>query len=318
MYLEESDRLGILPVFTLYGMVRSEPGKSEKGGLAAEMARNAADAAAMRKYFAELKILLQRAGKHGKPAILHVEPGLWDQFLTAPEFRPNALEKVRVVVKSAGLPEFEGLDDTAASFGKAFGLLRDCHAPNVLLAGHFARGVGPDAAAGALASGGGWDLLFTEVGDRDAGFKAARGAADAWWKESDFRALRDWGAAVHARTGLPLLVWRIPLGNTRMAACNNTPWHYMDDKAEHWLEDYPSNPAVAEWARAGFVGLLFGGGTVECTVHKDSAKDGVTNPPPVEGNRGERSAFPDDDGGYLRLRAGNYYRSGALRIAGER
>jgi hypothetical protein len=106
------------------------------------------------------------------------------------------------------------------------------------------------------------------------------------------------------------MVWRIPLGNTVMAACNNTPWHYMDNRVEYWLEGYPGNRRVAEWSEAGVVGFLFGGGATDCTVHKDNAKDGVTNPPPVAGNKGETSTFPDDDGGYLRLRAGKYYQSG--------
>jgi hypothetical protein len=113
------------------------------------------------------------------------------------------------------------------------------------------------------------------------------------------------------------MVWRIPLGNTYMAACNNTAWHYMDNRAEYWLENYPANRHIKEWADAGFMGLLFGGGSIDCTVQLDNAKDGVTNPPPVPGNKGEQSTFPDDDGGYLRLRAGSYYKSGPLRLTGN-
>ena len=206
-----------------------------------------------------------------------------------------------------GLPELEGLEDSDASIGPAFGRMRDCHAPNVLLAGHVAKG--QDVPPGS------WDVLFTEVADRDAGFRQARGDAGAWWKEKDFVDFRDWAAQLHARTGLPLMLWRIPLGNTVMAACNNTPWHYMDNRAEHWLENYPSNARISDWADAGFVALLFGGGAVDCTVHRDNAKDGVTNPAPVAGNKGEKSTFPDDDGGYLRLRAGEYYKRGPLRLS---
>jgi len=275
--------------------------------------------ATMRKYLMDLKLFMVKAGETRKPIILHAEPGVWNRFLTAPEFRPNALEGIHVGVRASGLPELEGLDDSAVSFGKAFGILRDRYAPNVLLAWHLtnAGGVTPTRAAEALRASGAWDLLFTDVGDRDAGFMEAHGTANAWWKEKEFTELREWGREVYARSSLPIMVWRIPLGNTHMAACNNTPWHYMDNRVEYWLEDYPSNAHLAEWAEAGFVGLLFGGGTVECTVHRDSAKDGVSNPPPAPGNQGERSEFPDDDGGYLRLRAGNYYRKGPLRIPGS-
>jgi hypothetical protein len=319
MYLEESERLGALPVFTYYSLVRSSPAKVEPAEFSAEIARNCGNPATMKSYFSEVKLFMQKAGAQTKPVILHVEPGVWAQFLTAPVFRPNVLEQIRVAVRGAGLPELEGLDDSAASFGKAFGVLRDRYAPNVLLAWHVSRvdGLSAAAAADALLRCGAWDLLFTDVGDRDAGFKEARGIPNAWWTEKDFTDFREWGAEVYAQTGLALMVWRIPLGNTVMATCNNTPWHYMDNRVEYWLEGYPGNRHIAEWSAAGFVGLLFGGGSIECTVHRDNAKDGVTNPPPIAGNKGEQSVFPDDDGGYLRLRAGNYYQSGPLPIKGN-
>jgi ferric-dicitrate binding protein FerR (iron transport regulator) len=316
MYLQESQNLGVLPVFTYYGMLRSSPEKLDASAIAAEIRKNCTDEKKMRRYFEDVRLLMQLAGAHKKPVIIHVEPGLWARFLASPEFAPNSLDKIPVMVKSSGVPEFEGLDDTAASFGKAFGVLRDRLAPNVLLAWHVSKvdGFTPEVAADALLRCGAWDLLFTDVGDRDAGYKEARGATDAWWKDADFVAFRDWGKQVYARTGLPLMIWRIPLGNTHMATCNNTPWHFMDNRAEYWLEKYPSNRHIAEWADAGFIGLLFGGGTVECTVHKDNAKDGVTNPPPIPGNKGEKSEFSDDDGGYLRLRAGAYYQAGPLNL----
>jgi hypothetical protein len=316
MYLQESQNLGALPVFTYYGMLKSSPEKVDASAIAAEIRKNCGDEKRMRRYFEDVRLLMQLAGAHKKPVVIHVEPGLWARFLASPEFAPNSLDKIPVKVKSSGVPELEGLDDTAASFGKAFGVLRDRLAPNVLLAWHVSKvdGFTPEVAADALLRCGAWELLFTDVGDRDAGYKEARGATDAWWKEADFSAFRDWGKQVYARTGLPLMIWRIPLGNTVMAACNNTPWHFMDNRAEYWLEKYPTNRHIAEWADAGFIGLLFGGGTVECTVHKDNAKDGVTNPPPIPGNKGEKSEFPDDDGGYLRLRAGAYYQSGPLKL----
>jgi hypothetical protein len=319
MYLQESQNLGTLPVFTYYGILRSSPAKLEPSALAAEIQKNSRDPKLMRRYFEDVRLLLQLAGAHKKPVIVHVEPGLWARFLASPEFAPNQLDQIPMSVRSTGVPELEGLDDTAASFGKAFGVLRDRFAPNVLLAWHVSKvdGLTPEVAAEALLRCGAWELLFTDVGDRDAGYKEARGATDAWWKDADFVSFRDWGKQVYARTGLPLMIWRIPLGNTHMAACNNTPWHFMDNRAEYWLEKYPANRHIAEWADAGFIGLLFGGGTIECTVHRDNAKDGVTNPPPIPGNKGETSEFPDDDGGYLRLRGGAYYQAGPLKFGSK-
>jgi hypothetical protein len=122
--------------------------------------------ATMRKYLMDLKLFMVKAGETRKPIILHAEPGVWNRFLTAPEFRPNALEGIHVGVRASGLPELEGLDDSAVSFGKAFGILRDRYAPNVLLAWHLtnAGGVTPTRAAEALRASGAWDLLFTDVG----------------------------------------------------------------------------------------------------------------------------------------------------------
>ena len=319
MYLQESEKLGVIPIFTYYGMIRSSPSKVDPGDLAAELAKTCRDAGTMKKYFTDVKTLLQKVGATTKPVIVHVEPGVWAQFLTAPAFRSQGLDQIQVAVRSSGVPELEGLDDTAASFGKAFGVLRDRYAPNVLLAWHVAKadGLSPEAAAAALLKCGAWELLFTEVGDRDAGFKEARGIKGAWWTDKEFTDFREWGKEIYARTGLPLMLWRIPLGNTTMASCNNTAWHYMDNRVEYWLEGYPTNRRIAEWADAGFLGLLFGGGSIDCTVQHDNAKDGVTNPPPIPGNKGEQSTFPDDDGGYLRLRAGNYYKSGPLRLTGN-
>jgi hypothetical protein len=318
LYLNESEKRGAVSVFSYYALIPSKPGAGAPTPAAA-VALNAADRETMRRYLADLKLFMQKAGEYGKPVVLHAEPDVWGHFLTAPELRPNTPEGVRVAVRSTGLADVEGLDDTLASFGKVFGLLRDRYAPNVLLAWHASRRPGVTAAQAAEFARrcGDWDVLFTDGGDRDAGYRELRGGdPGAWWTERDFAELREWGREVGRRTGLPLAVWRIPLGNTVMAACNNTPWHYMDNRAEHWLEGYPANRRIAEWAAAGFVALLFGGGTVECTVHLDGAKDGVTDPAPIPGNRGESSSFPDDDGGYLRLRAGNYYRSGPLPLPG--
>jgi hypothetical protein len=286
LYLEECRRLGTTAVFTYYALMKK---------------REPENADVMKKYFTDLKTFMQKAGEREEPCILHVEPGVW-----------ASIENVRVAVRSSGLPELEGLEDSSSSFGKSFGLLRDRYAPNVLLAWHASRGEGAEA----IFRSGPWDLVFTDVADRDAGFNDAGGKPGTWWKDRDFGDFRAWCAELHRQTGLPVMIWRIPLGNTVMAACNNTPWHYEDNRAEYFLENYPSNRHILEWSQAGVVGLLFGGGAIGCTVHKDNAKDGVTNPAPVPGNKGETSTFADDDGGYLRLRAGKYYQD-PVRIFGN-
>ncbi|MBV8256195.1 MAG: hypothetical protein JO073_00105, partial [Actinobacteria bacterium] len=45
----------------------------------------------------------------------------------------------------------------------------------------------------------------------------------------------------------------------------------------------------------------------------DATKDGVTNPPPIDGNN-RLSLSADDDGGYFRAQVRAYYRAGALPL----
>jgi hypothetical protein len=262
---------------------------------------------------------MQRAGEFGRPVILHVEPDLWGYFLQNDQFRPNQLDQIHVIVKSTGHAELASLDDTAAGFAKAFVALRDKLAPNVLLAWHASKWGSPAAKtyADALAKCGKWDLIFTDPSDRDAAWRVAKGyhAEGAWWKDADFTSFRDWGGELHRLTGLPLMAWQIPMGNTIMAGCNNTEGHFMDNRPEYFLENFPANRHVAEYAANGFIGLLFGGGAGGCTSVADVMKDGVTNPPPVQGNKGEKAQFPDDDGGYLRVRGGAYYTKGPVPLS---
>ena len=55
--------------------------------------------------------------------------------------------------------------------------------------------------------------------------------------------------------------------------------------------------APARVRRGRFVGFMFGRGADGTTCACDAAKDGVTNPPPIDGNT--RVASADDDGGLL-------------------
>jgi len=311
-YIREADRQGTIPVFTWYMINQSRPG----GGDEPQRNRNnAQNADTMRAYFSDILSFMKEAGASGKTAIFHVEPDMWGFFLLYPD---KDADKVPVQVKSTGLPELAKFEDTLAGYGKAISALRDQFAPNVLLAFHVSKwgDPSPKTFADAILKCGKWDLIFTDPSDRDSGWKVAHNyhASGAWWKDADFASFRDWSGKLHKLTGLPLMAWQIPVGNTVMDSCNNTEGHFMDNRPEYFLENYPANRHVAEWAECGYVGLLFGGGAGGCTGVHDGCKDGVTNPAPVQGNKGEKAAFPDDDGGYMRLRGGNYYAKGPLPL----
>ena len=41
------------------------------------------------------------------------------------------------------------------------------------------------------------------------------------------------------------------MGNYYFATCNNTDGHYEDNRAQYFLEGYPTNPHLRQWAEAG-------------------------------------------------------------------
>ncbi|HYF52100.1 MAG TPA: hypothetical protein VEJ63_22005 [Planctomycetota bacterium] len=315
LYLNESEKMGCIPCVTYYQLLQSLPAAG-KGAEDVVNKTNGENGATMKAYFDDYKVLLQKCSEFGKPVIVHHEPDLWGYFLISQQFAPNEADKVKVIVKSSGHPDVAEFEDTAAGFGKAIVAMRDKYAPQVLLAWHASKWGNPDVNkfVAFLKQCGKWDLLFTDPSDRDSAWKIAKNyhAGGAWWTDADFNSFRDWSAELHKATKLPLMAWQIPMGNTVFASCNNTDGHYMDNRPEYWLENYPQNTHIAEYAAAGYIGLLFGGGAGACTNCRDVYKDGVTNPEPVKGNKGEKSAWPDDDGGYLRLRGGNYYTKGPL------
>src|SRR5207248_11330526 len=104
----------------------------------------------------------------------------------------------------------------------------------------------------------------------------------------------------------------IPYGNTKMRAVNNTWHHYQDNKVD-WLLDDSSGAHLNEYVQAGVAAFLFGGGADGTTDASDVAMDGVTNPEPINGNTG-RSLSADDDGGFFRQKAREYYAAGPLPL----
>ena len=109
-----------------------------------------------------------------------------------------------------------------------------------------------------------------------------------------------------------MVLWQIPLGNTKMRALNNTDHHYQDNRVE-WLLDEPARTHLTAYLNAGVIGFLFGGGNGEVTCACDAAGDGVTNPAPINGNT-VNSYNADDDGGFFHNRAAAYYTAGAMSL----
>jgi hypothetical protein len=347
-YMEEADAAGYIPVFTYYQLLQSNPGSGD------ESERNFANLnnpGTMAAYFADFKLLMQKCGAFGKRVIVHMEPDLWAYLQNDYAGGSDDAARVSAAVASSGFAEATGLPNTAAGFARCLVKLRDTYAPNVLLA-HHASGwatavdLGSDtrssldlaAHARRVANflnslGAGWDLFFYDPLDRDAGFyEFVYGDGGArWWNESDspttfpnFVRIRQWLGYLSQYQGKRCMLWQVPIGNYYYATCNNTDGHYEDNRAQYFLENYPTNPHLRQWADAGVIGILFGRGAGGPTTYADAKRDGVSNPSRYVNNGSRRSPtnlghtaqYSDDDGGYLRLRVRAYFAAGALTLPG--
>jgi len=296
----------------------------------------------------------------GKTAIVHVEPdlsGFAEQavldntrcsgYCTGQGNDPALL---KAAVKGSSDPDVAAYPDTYQGFNQALLHLRDLYAPNVLLAAHVsnwatskdiggpdqsldATALGQEAGAFVAASGitgppagaRGYDLLFNDVADRDAGYIKANWGVDTWWDARNvavpnFHRWEDYIGAASQAAGRSVMVWQIPLGNQYFDTENNTNGHYQDNRAEYFFGH------MDELARAGVIGLLFGAGNGGSTVNIDVMNDSVTNPASFCTGAGassgqvcntHTSTVSDDDGGYLRMAAGQYYASGAYPLGGS-
>jgi hypothetical protein len=277
---------------------------------------------------------MRKAAQFGHQVVVHVEPDLWGYLQQRAGNGTPA--SVSASVNSSGNVDVATFANNVQGFGQALLHLRDLYAPNVLLAFHAsdwaalwdvgsytgrdldAAALGRKVAAFANASGvrrlrsdtSAYDLVFNDVADRDSE------VSGIWWDRRNvafpnFHRWERYVGAIHAATGRPLVVWQVPEGNQWFRTEDGSPGHTQDNRAEYFLNH------VGELNGVGIVALLFGRGNPS-TTHTDADGDGETNPPAVcttdgvsTGTvcNGHLSRVADDDGGYLRMRAREYYRS---------
>ena len=304
MYVQDSWAHGIVPVLSYYMLLQSKPGGGDEAH---------ADLANLRNARHDGGVLERRAA--AVPARARLEAGR-----RARRARP------------LGLPRAGRRDDLAASFAaEQWIALRDKLAPNVLLAYHMS-GWGtkhdiayedpPDATVRAYAAQSAafyrslharFDVSFEDFSDRDAGFYAKiNGNPNTWFTPADFHRHLLYAQTFVRLAGVRMVAWQIPLGNTVMRAMNNT-WDHFQDNRVQWLLGPSGRAHLRAYVAAGFVGFLFGRGADGATCACDAAKDGVTNPAPINGNT-RPSLSADDDGGYFKAQARAYYRAGAITL----
>lgn len=314
-YITESKAAGFTPMFSYYQLLQSTPGNTLPEP--DSDFSNLANASTMRSWFEDIKLALQRSAGPDM-VVLQVEPDLWG-YIEQRNADPSA---VPVQVGASGMPELAGAANNARGLAQSVVKLRDLYAPNVRLAYHLSvwgtnhdillekpdnatvAALGDQAAAFYKALGANFDLTTAEYDDRDAGFKQIiNGQPGHWWQAADHdRNLLFLDHFVKG-SGLRVLEWQIPLGNTVMRASNNSWGHYQDNLVETLLG---SDALRARYVGVGVIGFAFGGGASGTTCACDAQGDGTTNPTPINGNvRSSLSA--DDDGGYFKEQATRTY-----------
>lgn len=329
-YLTETSKTGVIGVISYYQLMQSRPGASTTDASEATRdLRNLRNRRTMASYWEDVRAALVRSAGHG-PVVLHVEPDLWGYIQAhAPDDDP---ERVPAAVARSGDADLSGLPDDARGFAQAFVRLRDRYAPDVLLAYHVSpfgttkdihlsqpttaevRAMGASSAEFYRRLGADFDLLFSEFANRDAGQRqvAERDGGAAWWKPASFARFATYLGDVVRRTGRRVVLWQIPLGNTRMRAMDDTPGHWRDNRVQ-WLLGPGSAERRRAYLDAGVIGLLFGSPFADGTCACDARRDGVTNPPGGD-TRLRSSLTADDDGGFFRRRSRRYARAGAERL----
>jgi hypothetical protein len=329
-YITASAAHSMIAVFTYYEIVQSNP---SPGNESAELTK-ISTVCTMQAYWADFTVLMQKVGASGGQVVVQVEPDFWG-FMEHQSADPTTLP---AVVASSGNPDLAGLPNTVAGMGLAFLKLRDKYAPNAILGIHassWASGVDiatdqrstvdPAAEAdavvafvdkvGLVGNPAGitpWDVIFNDVADHDAGWYGALSNVH-WWDRNNvvFPNFARWLAfmsRMHTDTGLPLIEWQVPVGNQYFDTMNNTDGHYQDNRAEYFL----AHPG--QLSAAGIVAVLFGKANAGQTNYWDEKGDLITNPAPVNSWQcnmcnNHTSTVADDDGGYLRMAVGAYYRT---------
>jgi len=277
MYVQDSWAHHVIPVLTYYMLLQSNPPVA--GGEGPTDLAHLQDPQVMAAYWNDVRLLFQRVAGT-KPVVVHVEPDLW-----------GYLEQANAVA-------------LASSFAQQWIALRNQLAPNVILAYHMS-GWGtkhdivyedpPDATVKAYAAQSAafynalhakFDVAFEDYSDRDAGFyEKVENNPNTWFTPADFHRHLLYGATFVKLTGLRMVPWQIPLGNTFL---DDTWDHYRDNRVQ-WLLGPGGRAHLKAYVAAGYIGFLFGGGA-----------DGTTS--------------AQTDGGYFFKAARAYYKAGALKV----
>ncbi len=309
---------------TWYGLAEAPPAKYQPSPAAATPV-NAKVQSTMIAYWSMTKKFLQMAKEfEDVDCVMQIEPDEWGHLLLSCGWDYN--KEGTVLVGGSGMPELKGLPDTVKGWARAYRVLRDMYAPHVILAANPSAWDRNGTMSGErwgehfnkleVNASNGWDLFITQLHDWDTGqVRNGSNAKYPPYTEADIVSYHGsvdnwcaWIKPIHEATGMWGVAWQLPQGNATYATCDGSDGHGMDGVSELLLDNYPANTVAARMAAAGCPMWIFSLGGDGANVF-DNKKDGITNPTPHAGNKGLKSLFPDDDGGYLRLKGGEYFKN---------
>lgn len=298
-YLRESDAQGYVPVVQYYQM------NGEPGGTEGQFLAKTQNAATMNSYFADFKILMQRAKDFGKPVVVLLEADGFGFLQQQTNHNPNAY----AAIEDSGLADLASLPNNVAGFGLAFLQLRKTVAANNVVLGLHVSGwaSGKDIAyfnvtdplvpevdrvydylapfgLASNVTGTTYDLVVADPLDRDADYYRLEHGVDRWWDASDtasissksFNRYAEWLRLWNVKSSKRWILWQIPLGNS--ASLNvynaaNPGEGYKDNRAEYFFANGTAH--LAKFADAGVIALLFGAGASgQSSYETDRFSDG--------------------------------------------
>jgi hypothetical protein len=301
-YLNECHTQGFMPVVQYYCM-NGYSGYNESAFYATTQ-----NVGIMTTYFNDFKTLMERCKDYGNPVLVLMEGDGYAYMEIQSGNNPDAYS----AIAATGIPELQGLPNTAAGWGLAFLKLRkDVGATNVILGMHISGwATGKDIAyyqanvplqpevdtAYAFlrklgletnVTGDTYDVLVGDPLDRDSGYyEVHEGQGQArWWDASDsapittrsFNRYAEWLRLWNIKAQKRWVLWQIPVGNSNHLNVDNdktTPrFGYKDNRPEYFFLD--STAHLVKFADVGVISLLFGPGEGHQSVYKnDQYNDG--------------------------------------------
>jgi hypothetical protein len=248
------------------------------------------DASRMLVWLSDVRVLLQRLGEHGRPAMVQFEPDLFGYLQNRMRDMSTTPDAYAMRIRFTEIPECMALPEVASSLGPCLDAMRDALAPNVRIAFHASQwgdyydfldpsadveGAGRSVGAFLAAMGAGsTDFVTVEALDRDAGFWETNGGmagmcsvtmgprGAVYWDETNatlpnFAQHLRWVRALTTELGLPALWWQLPFGvpnDTCGGPGGGSDGDWRDNRVRYFFSH------VDELVAAGGFGAVWGTG----------------------------------------------------------